>query len=164
MTQPRPANSNQASVRPFPKTTIIELVKRIQTLETDQEKSRRAQQALQESEERFRLISETIQFGVFETDERGSCLYTNTRYHEIFEISLAESLNTQWFDFVLEQDRQWVMQKWNRTIEQMAPLSIDCRIKSKGGVERWIHVQSSPVFSDDGARYTGRCKPADNFT
>jgi PAS domain S-box-containing protein len=155
MTQPRPANSNQASVRPFPKTTIIELVKRIQTLETEQEKSRRAQQALQESEERFRLISETIQFGVFETDERGSCLYTNTRYHEIFEISLAESLISQWFDFVLEQDRERVSRKWNHAIEQMDPFSIDCRIKSKGGIERWIHVQSSPVFSDDGARYTG---------
>jgi two-component system, sensor histidine kinase and response regulator len=155
MMQPRPANSNQASARPFPKTTIIELVKRIQALETEQEKSRRGQQALQESEERFRLISETIQFGVFETDERGSCLYTNTRYHEIFDISLAESLVSQWFDFVLEQDRERVSQKWHHAIEQMDRFSIDCRIKSKGGVKRWIHVQSSPVFSDDGARYTG---------
>lgn len=155
MTKPRPANSNRTSIRPFPKTTIIELVKRIQALETEQENSRRDQQALQESEERFRLISETIQFGVFETDERGSCLYTNTRYHEIFEVSLAESLTGQWFDFVIEQDRQRISQKWNHAIEQMDRFSIDCRIKSKGGVERWIHVQSSPVFSDDGARYTG---------
>jgi signal transduction histidine kinase/CheY-like chemotaxis protein len=33
--------------------------------------------------------------------------------------------------------------------------AVDCRIKTKSGGERWIHVQSSPVFSDDGARYTG---------
>lgn len=155
MTHFRPANSNQASVRPVPKTTIIELVKRIQTLETEQEKSRRAQQALQESEERFRLISETIQFGVFECDDRGNCFYTNTRYHEIFEINLAESLVGQWFDYVLEQDKKRVSQKWNHAIKQMDRFSIECRIKSKGGVKRWIHVQSSPVFSDDGARYTG---------
>jgi PAS domain S-box-containing protein len=162
MTQPRPPSSNQASVRRFPKKTIIELVKRIQMLETEQEKSRRAQQALQESEERFRLISETIQFGVFETDEKGSCLYTNTRYQEIFEISLAESLITQWFDFVLEQDRERVSQKWNHAIERLDLFSNDCRIKTKSGVERWIHVHSSPVFSDDGARYTGTIEDITN--
>ncbi len=144
------------------KKTIIELVKRIQALETEQENSRRAQQALQESEERFRLISETINFGVFETDEKGSCLYTNTRYQEIFEISLAESLTSQWFDFALEQEKAQVSQKWNRAIKNMDRFSLDCRIKSKGGTERWIHVQSSPVFSDDGARYTGTIEDITN--
>ena len=66
------------------KATIIDLVKRVKTLETEQEKTRRAQEALKESEERFRLISETIHVGVFEVDTSGNCLYTNTRYQEIF--------------------------------------------------------------------------------
>ena len=51
------------------KDIIVELLKRIKILETDQEKTRSAQKALVESEERFRLISETIHFGVFELDQ-----------------------------------------------------------------------------------------------
>ena len=54
------------------KSTIVELVKRIQLLEKEHELTRKAQENLKESEERFRLISETIHFGVFETDDQGS--------------------------------------------------------------------------------------------
>jgi PAS domain S-box-containing protein len=162
MTHSRLENSNQASARPARKETIIELVKRIRSLETEQESSRQAQQALQESEERFRIISETINFGVFETDDLGSSLYTNTRYQEIFEISLAQSLTSQWHDFVLDEEKDRISQLWNSAIENMDCFAIDCRIKTKSGDPRWIHVQSSPVFSDDGARYTGTIEDITN--
>ena len=94
------------------KNTIVDLVKRIHKLETEQELTRKAQEALKESEERFRLISETIHFGVFETDNSGSCLYTNTRYQEILGINLVESLTTHWLDYVVDEDRDWVVAQW----------------------------------------------------
>ena len=137
------------------RATILELVKRIQQLETEKANTDKAQEALKESEERFRLISETIHFGVFEIDETGSCLYTNTRYQEIFDINLVDSLTTQWIDYLDEEDREWVNKKWNASMEDMEAFSVDCRIRIQGGQQRWVHVHSSPVFSDAGARYTG---------
>ncbi len=137
------------------KATIVELVKRIQKLETEQELTRKAQEALKESEERFRLISETIHFGVFEIDSNGSCLYANTRYMEIFAINLVESLTSHWLDFVIEEDKQWVCLKWQKALDEMAKFSADCRIRNTRGEMIWVHVYSSPVFSDAGARYTG---------
>ena len=56
-------------------------------------------QALKVSEERFRLISETLPVGVFEADENGSLLYTNTRWQNIFRLSLMESLTVDWLQF-----------------------------------------------------------------
>jgi PAS domain S-box-containing protein len=137
------------------KETIIELVKRVQELESDQEKTRRAQAALKESEERFRLISETIHFGVFEIGESGSTLYTNTRYQEIFGINIAESLTTIWIDFIHPEDRGWVEEGWEKSIADMESFSADLRILASNDQECWVHVHSSPVFSDAGARYTG---------
>jgi two-component system sensor histidine kinase/response regulator len=67
------------------KNIVLELVKRVKELEAEHEKTISAQTALRESEERFRLISETIHFGVFEIDTDGNCLYTNTRYQAIFD-------------------------------------------------------------------------------
>ena len=137
------------------RATIIELVKRVQQLENEQEKTCRAQEALKESEERFRLISETIHFGVFEIDAKGSCIYTNTRYQEIFGITLVKSLTSHWRDYVLHDDRGWVMKQWETSIARMETFSADCRIVTAKGEQRWVHVQCSPVFSDQGARITG---------
>jgi two-component system, sensor histidine kinase and response regulator len=137
------------------KSTIVELVKRIQKLEQEHELTRKAQENLKESEERFRLISETIHFGVFETDDQGSCLYTNTRYQEIFRISLVESLTSQWLDYVIEDEKAAVAQGWQKAMENMEKFSVDCRVRNARGDEIWVHVYSSPVFSDEGARYTG---------
>ncbi|MBR9980870.1 MAG: PAS domain S-box protein, partial [Desulfatitalea sp.] len=137
------------------KTTIIELVKRVQALETEQEKTRSAQKALKESEERFRLISETIHFGVFELDNHDSCLYTNTRYQEIFGISLIQSLTTHWYDYLAPEDKAWTTAQWRAAAQQLKTFSADCRIVSPARDTRWVHVHASPVFSDQGARYTG---------
>jgi len=137
------------------KSTIVDLVKRIQQLEKEHELTRKAQKNLRESEERFRLISETIHFGVFETDDQGSCLYTNTRYQEIFSISLVESLTSQWLDYVVAEEKAEISRKWQAAMDNMEKFSVDCRIENARGEEIWVHVHSSPVFSDEGARYTG---------
>ncbi len=137
------------------KATILELVKRVKALETEQEKTREAQAALKQSEERFRLISETIHFGVFEIDDAGSCLYTNTRYQEIFGISLVESLTTPWHAFVAAADRVAIADRWQAAVNELKLFSEDCRIGDDHVGCRWVHVHASPVFSDVGARYTG---------
>ena len=137
------------------RSTILELVKRVQQLETEKANTDKAQEALKESEERFRLISETIHFGVFEIDENGSCLYTNTRYQEIFGINLVDSLTTQWIDYLDDEDRQWVTEKWIASMEQKEEISVDCRIRKNDFRGRMRIRHSSPVFSDAGARYTG---------
>ncbi|MBT8339640.1 MAG: PAS domain S-box protein, partial [Desulfatitalea sp.] len=137
------------------KATIIELVKRVQKLEAEQEKTRSAQEALKESEERFRLISETIHVGVFEIDETGSTLYANTRYQEILGINLVQSLTTHWHEYVAEADKEWITTQWRSSADAMTNFSADCRIATAASVMRWVHVHASPVFSDVGARYTG---------
>jgi len=137
------------------KETIIELVKRIKFLESEQEKSLSAQKALVESEERFRLISETIHFGVFELDQNGSCIYANTRYQDIFDINLVKSLTTSWLDFVIPADKEAIAKKWQACMAEGKTFSADCRIVSSTGVNRWIHIHASQVFSDQGARHTG---------
>ena len=136
------------------KATIIELVKRVKELEIEQENTRSAQKALKESEERFRLISETIHFGVFEIDDKGSCQYANTRYQEIFGMGLIQSLTTHWYEYLSEEDKGWVTALWHESAKEMKTFSADCRIAARGE-QRWVHVHASPVFSDCGARYTG---------
>ena len=135
--------------------TLLELVKKNKMLEDENLLLRKSQEESSASEERFRLISETIHFGVFEIDDEGSCQYTNTSYQEIFGINLVESLTRDWREFLYEEDREDVSKKWEAAIEEMDTFSMDCRILRPDGICRWVHVHSEPVFSDEGARYTG---------
>jgi PAS domain S-box-containing protein len=135
--------------------TFLELVKKNKLLEEENKRFRKAQEESRASEERFRLISETIHFGVFEIDDEGSCQYTNTSFQEIFGISLVESLTRDWREFLHEDDRQAISKAWELVLEELETFSMDCRIVRPDGVHRWVHVHSQPVFSDTGARYTG---------
>ena len=108
-----------------------------------------------ESEQRFRLISETLPVGIFETDANGECLYTNTSWQEIFGVSLIESLTADWREYLHPDDRESVSEQWSQTLTNLKSFSKDCRIVNSKGQERWIHLRSSPVFSDIGTRYTG---------
>jgi len=135
--------------------TIIDLVKKNKALEEENKNYRRAQDAIRESEERFRLISETIHSGVFEIDADGSCLYTNTSYQEIFGLSLVESLTRDWCEFLHPDERKAVSREWTLALKKMATFSMDCRIIRSNGSVKWVHIHSAPVFSDAGGRYTG---------
>jgi two-component system, sensor histidine kinase and response regulator len=145
----------QESAKMLKKFNPTRAIKRLKQLETEQEKTRIAQEALKESEERFRLISETIHFGVFEIASDDSCLYTNTRYQEIFGISLAQSLTTRWYDYIAVGDQPQVIDQWRASTREMKTFSMECRIQTAGRNFSWVHVHASPVYSDHGARYTG---------
>jgi len=135
--------------------TLLELVKKNKALEDENKRYRHALQDNRGSEERFRLISETIHFGVFEIDAQGSCLYTNTSYQKIFGISLVDSLTKDWREFLRPEDRDEVSARWEQARKEMDTFSMDCRIVRPDGNLRWVHVHSQPVFSDTGGRYTG---------
>ena len=139
--------------------TLLELVKKNKALEEENKRYRKAQQESRGSEERFRLISETIHFGVFEIDAQGSCLYTNTSYQEIFGISLVRSLTRDWREFLHEEGRDEVSAKWELARDGMGTFSMDCRIVRPDGNLRWgkstcrrwfsvpVTMQSSPGSS-----------------
>ncbi len=111
--------------------------------------------ALKESEERFRLISEALPAGVFETDEKGYLIYTNTRWQNIFDLSLMESLTVDWLKYLHPDDRNSFSAQWHNSLKNASSCAAECRVIKNTNKIRWIHIQSSPVFSDNGVRYVG---------
>ena len=132
-----------------------ELEQRVKGLEEKVAESTKPGDIKNESEHRFRLISETLPVGIFETDSKSECLYTNTSWQEIFGVSLIESLMNDWRDYLHPDDRESVYNQWEQTLKNLNAFSKDFRIITPKGDERWIHLRSSPVFSDTGTRYTG---------
>ncbi len=112
--------------------------------------SKQAQQKLRESEERFRSLSACSPVGIFLTDIEGRGTYTNPRCQAICGFTLEESLGDGWLNSVYPEDRQKVFAQWSETTREGRSYSDELRLQTKEGSIRWVHVRSSPMFSDQG--------------
>ena len=107
-----------------------------------------AEEALRESEERFRSLSACSPVGIFLTDTQGLCTYTNPCCQTIAGFTFAEALGVSWAEAVHPEDRERVLIGWSAYTREGREYSDECRFQTHEGIVRWVHVRSSPMFSD----------------
>ena len=104
---------------------------------------------LSKSEERFRTLCACSPLGIYVADVEGRCTYINPRCQAICGLTLEESLAEVWQREVHPEDRDRVVADWLAWIKESQEYSNEFRLAGSENV-RWIHVQSSPMFSDLG--------------
>jgi PAS domain S-box-containing protein len=112
--------------------------------------SKQAEQKLRENEERFRSLSACSPVGIFLTDIQGRCTYTNPRCQAICGFTFEESLGEGWLKSVYSEDCQKVFTEWSESTCEGREYSNEFRVQTKDRRIRWVHVRSSPMFSDKG--------------
>ncbi len=124
----------------------------------DVRKRKRTENALQKSEQRFKLISEGLPLGLFETDKGGSILFTNTKWQQMFGLSLEQSLDKNLGDMFLDKDRKKLCREWEENVKEFGEFSRECQVKTPSENVTWAHIHSVPLISDEGIRYIGTVK------
>ncbi len=114
-----------------------------------------AQFALQENEERYRLLSEISPVGIFRNDLQGNCTYANAKTLEITGLSLAENLGDGWGNHLHPEDRDWMYAAWSNFVEQIKlGHQIDYRVEPRylhpDGCLKWIVAQAVPEHNAAG--------------
>ncbi|MEG4199100.1 response regulator [Microcoleus sp. Pol12A5] len=104
---------------------------------------------LSKSEERFRTLCACSPLGIYLADVEGRCTYINPRCQAICGLTLEESLAEVWQREVHPEDRDRVVADWLAWIKESQEYSNEFRLAGSETV-RWVHVQSSPMFSDLG--------------
>jgi PAS domain S-box-containing protein len=105
---------------------------------------------LRESETRFRSVCAVSPVGIFLTDEKGRCLYTNERWQEIAGLSFHESLDTGWSRAVHAEDREAVVAEWKRCAGNARSYDGEFRMQHRNGHVRWVRGRSRPLYNTDG--------------
>ena len=124
---------------------------------------KQAEVALWESQKQFRLLSDCSPVGIFLTDVEGRCIYTNPRCQVICGFTFEESLGEGWSQSVHPDDRQRVFADWSESTRKGRQYSDEFRFQTKGGRVHWVHVRSSPMFSDRG-EVIGRVGTVEDIT
>jgi PAS domain S-box-containing protein len=109
----------------------------------------RANAALAASDARFRLLSELAPVGIARTDRGGVCSYVNERWCVLGGGSADEFAGEPWTKVLHPDDAGRVAQEWARARAQGAELRIDCRLRSSGGPQLWVHAAVAALPDGD---------------
>jgi len=110
--------------------------------------------ALRESEERFRLIVDTIPGFVFTLSATGEVELLNRQALEYFGKTIEEFKKRITFDVVHPDDLPRVIDAWRRWLETGQPHDLELRQRRADGVYRWFQSRALPARDTEG-RITG---------
>ncbi len=113
------------------------------------ELKQKAERDLQESEERYRLLSEISPVGIFRNDLQGRCIYANAKILEITGLTLEENLGEGWGKNLHPDDRDWMYAAWSNFVEQAqlgndTEYLVEHRYLYPDGSVKWMLGQAIP--------------------
>ncbi|MEH6909581.1 MAG: EAL domain-containing protein [Oceanicoccus sp.] len=85
---------------------------------------------VRDSEEKFRLISESSKVGIFQLDTTGKCVYANAELAAIAGLSVKDILTNNWLAAIHPEDLASVEDQWHTMLEKGQPIYLDCRLKT----------------------------------
>lgn len=107
-----------------------------------------ARKKIEESEQRFRTLAETLPQLIWMTDEQGVQEYASSRWEEFTGIKPTGA--ETWRQMVHPEDMQKIAKAWNESMRSGIVYTAEVRLKSKEGGYRWHFVQGEPIRNDEG--------------
>jgi PAS domain S-box-containing protein len=106
--------------------------------------------ALRESEERFRLMGETLPFGVWLSDPDGGARYTSPSFLELLDMSMEEAQQYGWTQRLVSEDVAPLMEGWGQSVASGADWEGELRIIDRYGKTRTVLSRGRPVRDERG--------------
>jgi PAS domain S-box-containing protein len=124
-----------------------EMAEKIQVLVRSAEQ--RAADA-ERSEERFRVMADTIPDIIFTNRTDGSCDYVNKRFYDFTGMNPGEGEGSGWVAVLHPEDSERVIESHIETIRKGEPWESKHRLRTSAGLYRWVIVRARPVFDREG--------------
>jgi PAS domain S-box-containing protein len=110
---------------------------------------RRMEQALLESESRFRAMADDNPILIWITDAAGKVQFVNRAYTEFFGATVEQVQAGGWQSFV-HPDNGDAIQRFFECLRLQQPFYAECRFRRHDGQWRWVLSCGQPRFSPDG--------------
>ncbi len=157
------AARDELEIRVQERTAELELIN--STLKDEVAERRRSEEALRESETRFRVVSEAIPQILWVFGGDGQEEYLNHRWFEYFGVDPhAPRTSDTWTKFLHPSDLERTVDRWNHSLATGESYEIDYRLRRHDGEYRWFLAQGLPQRDSNGAvvRWFGTCTDIDD--
>lgn len=114
-------------------------------------KRKEAEQALRESEERYRQIVETASEGILLLDGAGRITFANKKMAEMLDCTVMELVGGSFYDFV---DKEWIDQAEEFIKRRQVRELPEIMFHRSDGKELWASLSTNPLLAENG-QYSG---------
>ena len=112
----------------------------------------RAQEALRQSEARYRAIVENIQEGYYEVDLRGRLIFCNEAFLKIYRLSREEAIGMDYREYIGEERAEAVFEVFSEVYRTGLPVERFAQeVRCRDGAERTMEVSIDLIRDAAGA-------------
>ncbi len=125
----------------------------------DATQNKLAQEQLQESENRFRILADTSPVLIWMADQSKECIYFNKMWLDFTGRTLEHEKGYGWAEGVHPDDYASCLEQYVAAFDQHLPFTMEYRLLRSDGIYRWILDTGSPRFAPDDTflGYIGSC-------
>jgi PAS domain S-box-containing protein len=120
---------------------------------TDIDEQKQAEEALRESEQRFRMFADSAPVHIWMEDLHGRARFVNARYCEFTGLPADELLSEGWYDVIHPDDRKRHLEAYRKAAASRTEHRAMVRLRRHDGVYRHFEVVGLPRF--EGRRCAG---------
>ncbi|MCU7937163.1 MAG: transporter substrate-binding protein, partial [Candidatus Thiodiazotropha sp. (ex Dulcina madagascariensis)] len=133
------------SLRQFPQSVHYANI-----LEAEIGRRKQIEEQLRESEKRFRALVSAAPMGIYLIDPKGKCTYVNTRWCEMAGMTPDEAHGDGWRDAIHPDDRQYVLENWERMVKSKGHWALEYRFPNRRGRTTWIAGVATSLWDEAG--------------
>ena len=111
---------------------------------------KQSENALRESDERFRIMADGCPAIIWVTDADGRNQFVNEAYREFGGAIDVPWEGSKWHLLLHPEDQSWYVEAFQRAVAEQATFRAEARVRRKDGEWRWLASYAEPRLSSTG--------------
>ncbi|GAB3542061.1 hypothetical protein GCM10027443_42280 [Pontibacter brevis] len=111
---------------------------------------KRAQQAIIESEARFRTMADNAPVMIWVGNPQGECMYVNKQWTNFTGLSFEESISTGWREVLEPEHMAKYTDVFQKSVAASGSFKLEMRMRRHDGKVRWVINTAMPRFGVNG--------------
>ena len=112
---------------------------------------KKIEDALRDSEQRYRAIMENAYDVIFEINHQGICKYVSPNCQVVLGHDITDMLGKSFFDFVHPEERHSLSESFDAHIKALQEIDMICRLQTREGEWRWFESHIHPFRTSTGS-------------